>query len=246
MRSRSGTEQVVRVFGVGDPIPHGIVDGVFERGAAAADDVQRGAEEFHALDVLLLPLNIHRAHVDLDGDAQQRADHGRRYSVLTGAGLGNDPILAKSAGQQALTDRVVGLMRPSMQQVFALQVDPPTAALREVLGQVQRRRSAGVVLEQAVKLRHEAFVFLGVQKAGFDLMQRRHQRLRHVHASVLAIARRSDHARASSKNCSSLPWSLMPGRDSTPLQTSIAYGFNCRAPRTLSASIPPERKTLSS
>jgi hypothetical protein len=57
------------------------------------------------------------------------------------------------AGEQALAEGVVDLVRAGVQQVLALEVDraPPRWA-RQPLGEIERRRPAGVVGEQRREL----------------------------------------------------------------------------------------------
>ena len=61
-----------------------------EPGEVGAD---LGAEELHAEDVRLLPLDIDLAHIDDALEAKAGAGGGGRDAVLAGAGLGDDPVL---------------------------------------------------------------------------------------------------------------------------------------------------------
>ena len=82
-----------------------------------------GAEQLHAEDVGLLPLDVGRAHVDDAGQAEARRDGGRGHAVLAGAGLGDDARLAHALGQQDLAEAVVDLVRAGVVQLLALEVD---------------------------------------------------------------------------------------------------------------------------
>ena len=107
-----------------------------------------GAEQLHAEDVRLLPLDVHRAHVDDALEAEAGADRGGGDAVLAGAGLGDDALLAHAPGQQDLAEHVVDLVRAGVVQVFALEVDLGAAAmLGEALGEIERAGPADIMLQ---------------------------------------------------------------------------------------------------
>ncbi len=177
-------EHVVGGAHVGDPVAQRLVDGVLERAAAGVDRHHRGAEQLHAADVEPLAAHVLFAHEDRAVEAQQRRGGGGGDTVLAGAGLGDHPLLAHVAGEQALADGVVDLVRAGVQQVLALEVDARAAELGgQVGGEVQRRRAAGVVGEQLVELAAEAAargeLVVGLRQLG----ERRHQRLGDVAAA---------------------------------------------------------------
>ena len=144
MRAQHAAQQVVRGANVGHPVAHGFVDGVLQRARARLHAAHLRAQQPHAEDVQLLPPHVLRAHVDHALHAEERA-HGRGgHAVLTGAGLGDDAVLAHAPRQQRLPNAVVDLVRAGVQQVFALQVDLGAAELfAEPLSQEQRCGPAG-------------------------------------------------------------------------------------------------------
>ena len=71
-----------------------------------------GAEQLHAEDVRLLPLDVDRAHVDDASQAEAGADRGGGDAVLAGAGLGDDARLAHAAGEQDLAEQLLILCAP--------------------------------------------------------------------------------------------------------------------------------------
>ena len=89
-------DEVVGVADVGDPVAHGLVDGVLEGAAAAGHGAHFGAEEPHAEDVGRLALHVRLAHVDDALQAELGADRRRGDAVLAGAGLGDDALLAET------------------------------------------------------------------------------------------------------------------------------------------------------
>ena len=95
-----------------------------------------------------MALHVHLTHVDGAVEAKAGANRGGRDAVLTGPGFGNDAVLAETAGEQDLAERVIDLVRASMQQVLALQVDFSTAELLgQALCEIQRRGAADVVVQ---------------------------------------------------------------------------------------------------
>ena len=127
--------------------------------------------------------------------------------------------------QQTLADRVVDLVRAGVTEVLALQVDPRAAEPpRQVLGEVERRRAADVLLQAVAQL-------------GWNARSRRRLRGRPPRARAApASASRRRSARRTAEvpaavrhawHCDELPHQLgvlAPGALSTPLATSTPYG----------------------
>jgi hypothetical protein len=66
--------------------------------------------------------------------------------MLAGAGFGDDPGLAHALGKQDLAEAIVDLVRTGVVELVALEVDLRAAEmLGQPLGEIQRRRTAGVV-----------------------------------------------------------------------------------------------------
>ena len=108
-----------------------------------------GAQQLHAEDVGLLPLDVGRAHVDDAGQAEARADRRGGDAVLAGAGLGDDARLAHAPGQQDLAEHIVDLVRAGVIQLVALEVDLRAAEmLGQALGEIERRRPADIMLRR--------------------------------------------------------------------------------------------------
>ncbi len=187
MRAVGGAENVMRGADVRDPVAHGFVDGFLQGLLPGVHRHDFRAEHFHAIDVQRLPLAIHRAHVDDAFHAEHRADGGGGDAVLARAGLGDDARLAHALGEEDLADGVVDLVRAGVEQVFALEINFRAAEFaREAFGKIKRRgasaKFAQVILQFALKFR----VLLRAEIFLLQLLQRMHQRLRHITSAVRA------------------------------------------------------------
>ncbi len=97
--------------------------------------------------------------------------------------------------------RVVDLVRARMQQVFSLQINLRSAQLlRQTFRKVKRRGPSGIILEQIRQLRLKCRIGLGFFVCALQLIERRHQRLRHIPPAVDAKAPRSCLARICRNN----------------------------------------------
>jgi hypothetical protein len=116
--------------------------------------------------------------------------------VLSGAGLGDDSLLAHPLREQNLPQCVVDLVRAGVTEILALEVDPGAAEFfRQALGEIKRRLPAGVFPELALKLAAKRGIAPRGAVSLLQLDQRRHERLGHVSpaedAEVAAPVRRS-------------------------------------------------------
>ena len=192
LRAEDGAQHVVGVADVGLPVTQCFVDGVLQRSAAAVDGDDLGAEQPHAVDVRPLAAHVLLAHVDRAAPAQQRRGRRRRHAVLPRPGLGDDPLLPHLARQQRLPESVVELVRPRVEQILALEVDPGASQpVAHAAGVVERRRPSRVVgqkiAELAPKSTPPAETVVGPRQLG----QRRHQRLGDVAAAEVAEVARA-------------------------------------------------------
>ena len=112
----------------GHPVPQRLVDRVLEGPAPAVHRSHLGTEQLHAEHVELLAVGVHLAHVDDALHAEEGRGGGRGHTVLAGAGLGDQAVLAHPPGQQSLADHVVDLVRTGVGQVLALEQHPHARA----------------------------------------------------------------------------------------------------------------------
>ena len=196
VRAGHGADAVVGVLDIRDPVAQRLVHRILQRGGAGGDGDDLGAQQLHAEDVGLLPLDIGGAHEDGAGQVEQRAGGGRGHAMLAGAGLGDDALLAHALGEQDLPQHGVDLVRAGVVQLIALEIDLRTlprlglgaAMLGDALGGPERARAAHIILQQAAPFGIEGGIGLGPGIGGLDLEDQRHQRLGDVAAAKAAKA----------------------------------------------------------
>ena len=192
VRPHRRSEHVVRRLDVGHPVAHGLVDGVLERRRAGGHRSDLGTERPHPEHVRALALDVLLAHVDDARQVQQGTGGGRRDAVLAGTGLGDDPGLPETAGQERLPKGVVDLVGAGVGEVLPLQVEAerrdrlpaPVGQPRRLVADgrgepvrsVDRRRAAGEPLEQLAQLRPEDRIVADRVVGGFELLEGGHQR----------------------------------------------------------------------
>ena len=136
------------------------------------------AQHLHPEDIRLLPLDIDCAHIDHAVEAEPGAGGRGRDAMLSGAGFGDDALLAHPAGEQDLAEHIVDLVRAGVVELVALEIDlGPAELFGQPLGEIERARAPDIVLEQVVELGLEGRVGLGVGIGLFERMDERHQRL---------------------------------------------------------------------
>jgi hypothetical protein len=151
MRPQRAAKQVISVRDVRHPIAQRFIDGVLQSLRSRIDLAHFGAQQLHAKDIQLLSPHVFSAHVHDAIESEQGAHGGRRYAVLSGAGLRDDAALAHAPRQEDLSDGVVNFVRTGMKQIFALQIDARSAAFfSQSLGKEKRRGSSGEVMQQSI------------------------------------------------------------------------------------------------
>ena len=189
MRAGGGADAIERVGDIGHPVAQRLVHRVLQRARAGLDRAHLGAQQLHAEDVRLLPLDVDRAHVDDAVEAEAGADGRGGDAVLARAGLGDDALLAHAAGEQDLAEHVVDLVRAGVVELVALEIDLRAAEpLGQPLGEIERARPADVVLEEVVELGLERRVGLRLLVGLLQREDQRHQRLGDEAAAVDAEA----------------------------------------------------------
>lgn len=180
-------KDVVGVPDIGDPVSHGLVDGLLEGALAGEDGNDLGAEEAHACDVEGLAFHVDFAHVDGAIEAELGGDGGGGYAVLAGAGFRDHAAFAHAAGEEGLAQGIIDLMGAGVEQVLAFQVDTGTLEFaREALGEIKGRWSARVVPHKVGQFLLERRVDFGAGIFGREITQGGHERLRDEHAPVRA------------------------------------------------------------
>jgi hypothetical protein len=145
------------------------------------------AEQLHADDVERLPLHVFFAHIDDTLVAEQGARGGRRHTMLTRAGLGDDARLIHALGEQYLAQGVVDLMGTGVRQVFTLEIDLCSAEFAgHLLGEKERGGASDIVFGVPFQFRLEFGVGLGFVIGEGQFIERRDDRLRHEAPPELA------------------------------------------------------------
>src|SRR5215469_8159733 len=148
-----------------------------------------------------------------------------------------------------------------MEQVFALQIDArPTQMLAEPRSKLERRRTSCEILKKRMKLRLKLWILARRPVRALEFFESSNERFRNIASPVgaetpMCIGHRlfhGVHLRSPSAaftahiNATIRAGSFLPGRASTPLHTSTAYGRTTRiASATFSGVRPPARKMRS-
>jgi hypothetical protein len=93
MGTGGGAKDIEGLVHVFDPIPHRLIDGVFEAATPLLHRYDLRPEERHSAYVRLLPGHVFSAHEDAGRHAKQSTDHGRGDAMLPGARLGDQTPL---------------------------------------------------------------------------------------------------------------------------------------------------------
>ena len=123
MRTGRRADAIEGVGDIGDPVAQRLIHGVLQRLCARLDRHDLGAEQLHAEDVRLLPLDIDGAHIDDAIEPEPRAGGRGRNAMLARPGLGDDARLAHAAREQDLAQHIVDLVRAGVVQLLALEVN---------------------------------------------------------------------------------------------------------------------------
>ena len=107
--------------------------------------------------------------------------------MLSGTGLGDDPLLAHFLCQQDLSQHVVNLVRTGVVQILPLQVN---LAAAQVFGHpvciIEHGRSAGVIPQQCPVLLQELRIVSVFVISFFQLMHCIHDGFRHILSAELS------------------------------------------------------------
>ena len=190
------------------------------------------------------------AHV---AETEQRAGRRRRHTVLSGAGLRDDPALTHPLGQEGLAQGVIDLVRAGVGEVLALEKQPHATLARRSTSFVERCRTTNVGGEQATQRLEKRRIAPRVLVGPRQLVDRRHERFRNEAPAELTeisprvrVAPPEDRpwryvtlcsqwvqwghspsafaSRTRSKNARIRSGLLMPVVHSTPDDTSMAHG----------------------
>ena len=123
MRARRCADYVKCVENAGYPVAHGFVHGVFERSRAAGHRNNLGAQYLHSENVRRLAADVFFAHEYTALHAEKRRHCCRGYTMLAGAGFGNDFFLPHAARQKRLPQRIINFVGAGMIEVFPFEIN---------------------------------------------------------------------------------------------------------------------------
>ena len=187
MRACRRTENVERVFDVGDPIAYRFVARVFERLGTAFYRHDGRAQQLHAEHIRCLALYVFRAHIHDAFHAETRRHRRGRHAVHARAGLGDDALFAHAFCQQCLTHRAVDLVRTGMIQIFAFQIDLRAAQMfGQTFGVINGAGTTNIMLQLIRQLGFEFGIVLIAQILHRQFCHGGNQGLRHISAAELA------------------------------------------------------------
>ena len=178
MRPVGGTQNVVGVADIGDPVAHRFIDSFLQRCLSRGDGNNLGAEKAHAGHIEGLPLHVDGPHVDDTLEAKAGGDGSGCHAVLACSGLRDNSLLAHTASEQDLADGIVDLVGAGVEQVLALEVNLCTSELPgQPFGEVEGSGPSDKLTQKIIEL----FLKGGIMACRFvfalKIEQRRHQSL---------------------------------------------------------------------
>ncbi len=122
MRSEYGTENVMRIIHISNPVAERRVDRILQCASPRIDTDHFSTEQFHSVDVQLLASDVFPAHENRTFKAEVCTDCRRCDTVLARTCFSDDFRFAHAFCEQPLPDRVVDLVSSRMIQVFTFQI----------------------------------------------------------------------------------------------------------------------------
>mmetsp|Transcript_14468 Transcript_14468/g.31799 ORF Transcript_14468/g.31799 Transcript_14468/m.31799 type:complete len:665 (+) Transcript_14468:311-2305(+) len=157
--SDGGADEVVGGADIGDPVAHGLVDGVFKSPLAGLDGYDLGSQGVHAEDVELLTFAVHRTHVDGAVQSEHGTDGGGGNSMLSRSSFGNDSGFPDALGQEGLSDGIVNFMSTGVCKILTFEPNGSSARqFGETLGNVERSGPPDEILPQQGNFGHEIWI----------------------------------------------------------------------------------------
>ena len=176
MRAGDRADHVERLLDMRDPVAQRLVHCVLQGGRARTHRHDFGAEQFHAEDIGLLPLDVGRAHIDDARQIEERAGSRRRHPVLARPGLGDNPRLSHAPRQQYLAQHIIYLVRAGVVELIPLQIDLGAAEMAgQPLGEIKGARPPDIMLEIIVEFGLKAGVVARLGIGGLDGQDQGHQ-----------------------------------------------------------------------
>ena len=132
VRTRGGTQQVVGVLNVRNPVAQRLINGVLEGAGTVLNRNHLRAQQLHTSHVQRLTLSVFLTHVNHALHAEERSRGRSRNTVLTRTSLSNQTGLTHTLSQQSLTNHVINLVATGVVQILTLEEHTRTSMLREL------------------------------------------------------------------------------------------------------------------
>ena len=156
MRSRHGANDVMRRVDVGNPVPQGFIQRVFQGLRPGMHRNHASTEQLHPIHIRTLPLDIRLSHINDTLQAQSGGNRRRRHPMLSCARLGNHPGFAHAFGEQRLANGVIDLVCAGVVQVFPLEINLRATKLPgESFREIERRGSTNVISQIPIQFAQE-------------------------------------------------------------------------------------------
>ena len=185
--SYGGTDDVIRIRRMAAPVADGFVRSIFQCHVTRCYRDDCGSQHLHLLYIDMLAFYIRFSHIHDALHVHQGANGGRCHSVLSGTGLGDDPLFAHAACQQNLSDGVVYLVGSCMVQVFPFQIHPATILFRKAVSRVEGRRTSYIIPQQLVEFLFKILAFDHFEIRVFQLFYAFVEYFRHISTSEFSV-----------------------------------------------------------
>ena len=152
MRSDGTTDQIESIIGILDPCIQSGINRIIQGSIPGIHGHHFRSKHFHAHHVRLLTSDILRPHIDRAFHAKQGGYGSCRNPMLTGTGLGNQPILTHPLCKESESDRIIYLVSPCVVEIFSFQIYLRTVYPAQGFGVVQWRRTSHIIAEQTLEL----------------------------------------------------------------------------------------------
>ena len=195
MRPHRRTDDVVGIINVGSPVADCLAGGILQGAGAGSDRHHLCPQQLHLENIQLLALNIYSPHENLALHAEQRRHRSSCHAMLACTCLCNYPVLAHALRQKGLPQGIVDLVGAGMEQILTLEINLCSAImLGQLICIIQKRRPACILHIVLSQLCQKIRIILVFVICLLQLVQHRHNNLRHILSAILAKSTLTSHS----------------------------------------------------